>query len=165
MAQKHHIASLLEYLKINVSKFERETGVGASTISKAIDRNTALGFGTVQKILDKYPQVSKTWLETGEGEMIVRETEGGKPKSYIDQLLEAKDEVAHLYKTMAMREREISDRVLSNFDKFYTEIEQIKGWKKEVSSSILDLSKRIAPLLATDQSRLGVGVGSKKGSS
>lgn len=75
-SRKHHITKLIEHLKTNVSKFERDVGVGASTISKAIDRNTALGFGTVRKILDRHPDVSQTWLETGDGEMLLGQ-EGG----------------------------------------------------------------------------------------
>lgn len=73
MDKPHHITALIDYLKLNVSKFEREVGAGASTISKAIDRNTTLGFGTIRKILDKYPNVNKEWLETGEGKMLLSE--------------------------------------------------------------------------------------------
>lgn len=67
MPKKHHLLKLISELGLSVAQFEKEIGVGASTINKAIERNSKLGFGTVYKILDKYPNIRKEWLETGEG--------------------------------------------------------------------------------------------------
>jgi hypothetical protein len=151
MAHTHHISALIEHLKMNVSKFEREIGVGASTISKAIDRNTALGFGTVQKILDKYPHVNKTWLETGEGEMLTKAAD--RPASYIDQLLAAKDALLAEKDKRIEREMYFTDTVMTNFERYDQEIADYRKWQIEVGQSILSLTKAVAPLLGKDQKK------------
>ncbi len=67
MAKAIILNELITELGLNVSSFEREIKVGASTISKAISRKSEIKLDVVEKILDAFPEVSKKWLLTGEG--------------------------------------------------------------------------------------------------
>ena len=62
---------MIKTLGTNVSKFERDIDTGASTISKAISRNSELKLDIVEKILKAYPNVSRQWLITGKGQMLL----------------------------------------------------------------------------------------------
>ena len=71
MAKSIILNDLIKTLGTNVSKFERDIDTGASTISKAISRNSELKLDIVEKILKAYPNVSRQWLITGKGQMLL----------------------------------------------------------------------------------------------
>ena len=73
MANAVILKDLIAELKTNVSKFERDIKTGASTVSKAIERQSELKLDIVEKIVKAFPQVNKKWLESGEGEIFLSE--------------------------------------------------------------------------------------------
>lgn len=70
MAKAIILNKLLEYLDITPAKFERKIGVGGTTINAALRRNSNIKRDIVEKIIAVYPNVSREWLLTGEGEML-----------------------------------------------------------------------------------------------
>lgn len=87
----HRLKTLADALKISVSKFEKEVGVGSSTFTKAIQRNSEINKGIALQIKDKFPTVNIEWLLTGEGEMFIKPTKvtstaGDGPKSVLGKI-------------------------------------------------------------------------------
>jgi phage repressor protein C with HTH and peptisase S24 domain len=66
------LKDLIESLGMSISAFERAIGVGSSAISKAIARESGIKSDTIDKISKTFPNVSREWLETGEGDMFVK---------------------------------------------------------------------------------------------
>lgn len=66
---KHRYQLLADALKISVKELERKIDVSETRLSAAISRNSKIKSEIVDKILTAYPEVNKTWLETGEGDM------------------------------------------------------------------------------------------------
>jgi len=69
MAKASIIKDLVDALGIAVYMFEKEIGVGNTTIGKAIERNANISPAIIEKIVLKYPNVNKMWLYSGEGSM------------------------------------------------------------------------------------------------
>lgn len=66
MKTKERLLQLIEALGLSKSEFERVCGLSNGYINSI--RNS-LGSKGMNQILEKYPQVSKSWLMFGEGEM------------------------------------------------------------------------------------------------
>jgi hypothetical protein len=69
MAKASILSELIHELRLTTSAFERNIGVSNSAIKSAIKRDSDISVGILTKVLDKYPQVNKNWLLTGEGQM------------------------------------------------------------------------------------------------
>lgn len=67
------IKDLIPKLASSIAEFEKEIGAGNGAIAKAWNRDIELSDGLIRKILKRYPTVSEHYLETGEGEMFVKE--------------------------------------------------------------------------------------------
>lgn len=72
MAFKDRINALISYLKISRAEFERRAG-----LSNGYTRNLGgvPGAEKLESILRTFPEVSRDWLLTGEGEMLKNSTE------------------------------------------------------------------------------------------
>ncbi len=65
------VLDIIEYKKINKSKFYRETGLSNGFLDKVKD----IGASKVENILKTYTDINPNWLLTGEGEMFVKKEE------------------------------------------------------------------------------------------
>ena len=65
------IVQYLERKGIKISAFEKEIGLGNTTLSKAYKTGGSIGSDKIEKILSLCPDLSPLWLVTGEGEMFV----------------------------------------------------------------------------------------------
>lgn len=74
MASATILKELITELRTNVFQFEKEIGVKRNRISAAIDREYDISTEVIDKIIARYPEVNKTWLQTGEGKMLKAET-------------------------------------------------------------------------------------------
>lgn len=74
MAFKDRINELIAWLKISRAEFERRAG-----LSNGYTRNLGgvPGAEKLEAILRAFPEVSREWLLTGEGEMLKNSTEAG----------------------------------------------------------------------------------------
>lgn len=85
----------IDYKGISVAAFERSIGMSNASFGKSLKNNGAIGTDKLENILSEYPDISPTWLLTGEGEMIkdlndkitiipVNSPDGGIPLVPID---------------------------------------------------------------------------------
>ena len=73
---KDRLILFINYLNITKSAFEQSIGVYNGFVNQVTNRTGVDKFG---KILNKYPQLNKVWLLTGEGQMLNFEVHGGLP--------------------------------------------------------------------------------------
>ncbi len=94
MAKPVILKDLMYKLGVKAYRFESEIKASNGAVSKILDSDKDISHNLIEKILKRYPDVSREWLETGEGEMFVNnnlslepETEyrvrSGKPKEVI----------------------------------------------------------------------------------
>lgn len=64
---KDRLILFIDYLKLSKSAFEQSIGVYNGFVNQVTNRT---GVDKIGKILNKYPQLNKEWLLTGEGQML-----------------------------------------------------------------------------------------------
>lgn len=67
MALKERILQFIEYKGLTVQQFEKNVGLSNAAVSKMGDNTRST---TLDKISNMYPDLSRTWLLTGVGEML-----------------------------------------------------------------------------------------------
>ena len=67
MSLQDRIRAYIKHLNVSVSEFETKTGLSNGAVSKMGDGTRR---ATLDRISKKYPSLNKTWLLTGEGEML-----------------------------------------------------------------------------------------------
>lgn len=75
---KDRLILFINYLNLTKSAFEQSIGVYNGFVNQVTNRTGVDKFG---KILNKYPQLNKTWLLTGEGQMLNFEVYSGLPET------------------------------------------------------------------------------------
>lgn len=78
MSVKNRLLEFIKYSGIDKSVFERKTGLSNGFIDKTGEK---IRNASVEKIVNIYPQINRTWLTTGEGEMLTNKKEN-KIKEY-----------------------------------------------------------------------------------
>ena len=64
------LKAFLTFKGTTLAQLERDIGIGAGTLSKAVKNNKTIGADKVVKILQFYDDLSAEWLMRGEGKMI-----------------------------------------------------------------------------------------------
>lgn len=108
---------LIEKLGYTISRFEKEIGVSPSRLDKAIRRDSKLNFDIVHKILERFPEVNKDWLITGQGDMLTEPQTPAKGEKMLTGL--SKNEAADmmqglLIKDMLMRIERLEKEVFQS---------------------------------------------------
>lgn len=75
---KDRLILFINYLNLTKSAFEQSIGVYNGFVNQVTNRTGVDKFG---KILNKYPQLNKTWLLTGDGQMLNFEVYSGLPET------------------------------------------------------------------------------------
>ena len=65
------LKELYDSLGITVSEFEKEIGVANAVIASSIKRDSEISTHVLSKITNRYPQVNKNWLLTGQPPMFI----------------------------------------------------------------------------------------------
>lgn len=74
MILSERIKEVVEYSGMSIPKFSKAVGFATpQTVRELINgRTKTLSYAASSKILHAYPEISKQWLETGKGNMIVK---------------------------------------------------------------------------------------------
>jgi len=73
MSEKERIEELLHYFRMEQKEFAEKCGILPDTISNIKREKQGISKRVFSKIIKTFPQVSKSWLSDGEGEMIKNE--------------------------------------------------------------------------------------------
>ena len=99
----HRLGTFIESLGISKKEFTRRTGLDYAHLHKITTGSNDPGFETCCKISEAYPELSLTWLITGEGEMknISREERNDiqRVKAWRDENATDTSAVLYLFKT------------------------------------------------------------------
>lgn len=72
-AVKNRLIEFIEYLKIDIAKFERTVGLSNGAVSKTNDR---IRKATINLIGTTYPELNTDWLISGNGSMLKTQSIG-----------------------------------------------------------------------------------------
>ena len=92
------IDRLLQYLKykgISENKATQECGLAQGLLHQAKSGKADLGYKSIDKLLIKYTDLNRTWLLTGEGDMLNADapaSTGSGDRSVIERLLSQLEE-------------------------------------------------------------------------
>lgn len=78
---KDRIISFIQQNELTVKAFERKTGLSNGAVSKMGNSPRSL---IVEKIINTFPELSRSWLLTGEGEMYIQDEEPKPEISYTE---------------------------------------------------------------------------------
>lgn len=86
------IKEYLDYKGVSINEFERVMGLSKSAFHKAIVNNASIGSDKIENFLQLYPEVSCTWLITGEGDMKRGNSNNSFLLGYLENKLKEKEE-------------------------------------------------------------------------
>lgn len=66
------IKALMEYLNLSQKAFATAIGVDASNLNAILNGKRNLGGGMIDKIILSFSNISRDWIETGEGQMTIQ---------------------------------------------------------------------------------------------
>lgn len=69
------LRALLDHFKLSTREFEIEIGAGDSTVKKALQRDSDVSRDLIEKITSRWPEISESWLSTGEGDMFAKSSD------------------------------------------------------------------------------------------
>jgi plasmid maintenance system antidote protein VapI len=72
MNDSQKIEELLHYFRIKTKEFAKKCGFESETISGIKRGKHKISLKIATKITEAFPEVNKTWLATGEGEMLIK---------------------------------------------------------------------------------------------
>ena len=128
MSTNNRLQGLINALNLNPRSFAIELGYEqATTIYNIIKRQSTPSRSTLDKICNRFPQVNREWLLTGQGSMFNTTTATSSPD---DLTVTAKQVIDHLSKI-------IPD--LSLVEKFATELNQLKKESAEIHEKITSI--------------------------
>ncbi len=70
------ILKVIDFYGLTKSSLERELALSNGYLGKMASRNGDVGVKVIEKILYKFPDISLTWLITGEGNMLAEKSNG-----------------------------------------------------------------------------------------
>lgn len=75
LSPAERIEKIIQYSGLPARKIAIQIGVSASNISEIRKGNVrTISLGMADKLVAQYPEISKMWLITGEGEMFIKDT-------------------------------------------------------------------------------------------
>lgn len=67
----NRLKQFIDFKGISVSAFEHSIGMSNASFGKSLKNNGTIGADKLERILNVYPEISPTWLLTGEGNMFI----------------------------------------------------------------------------------------------
>lgn len=103
------LQEFLHFINLNAYRFEVETGLGVSSVSRLIQGKVQISGANLLKIHRKYPELNLDWLMTGRGIMIYEEASSLEPRIYSVKRL---DHLKHMTELMNQEFDQIQRRLL-----------------------------------------------------
>lgn len=147
----HRYKQLADALNLSVLELEQSIGVTVSRLNAAIRRNSKVNGDIVYKILDKYPNVNKSWLLNGEGEMFTnnQETKAHEPENPY-QKTDVTAKYIALLEDYAEREKINSDRIYklaeqlaANSERMAEQLTHLQENQKIIADAVFDVGKEV----------------------
>lgn len=69
------IGEFIEAVGLSYYAFENSIGASRGAVSKAVKDEKSIGSNVIERIISTYPQLSPNWLVTGNGDMLLSESE------------------------------------------------------------------------------------------
>ena len=120
------IDKLLDALKISQLDFANSLKVSSGAITNWKKRD--LGINVINKIVNAYPQVSYSWLITGEGEILEEERNNKKTNKYILEQKEITRRINELISESDLSPRMFSAEADIEIDDFCKKMEGSISW-------------------------------------
>lgn len=70
------IKKYIDFKGVTIAAFERSIGMSNASFGKSLKNKGAIGSDKIEKILSVYPDLSPSWLLTGEGSMLCSDSSG-----------------------------------------------------------------------------------------
>ncbi len=138
MLIKDRLKEFVRYLQLTNQYFEAECGLSNGYIANI---RKGIGLMAMEKILEKHPELNKTWLLTGKGEMInesLKNEENSSrqklyeyEKMYLD-VIKSQSEQLKNYQKQTENLLNIIEELQKRLQPSYTALENIKLPEKEV---------------------------------
>ena len=119
----------MTFKHLNDNIVTTECGLGIGTIGKAKSGRNDLGKRTIDKLLAKYQDLSKVWLLTGEGEMLISDGKKHVDEHTPDQVTKLIDELS-AQRRMTEKALEQNDRLITLLEKEAERTEVIVAQKR-----------------------------------
>lgn len=87
------VRALLDYLKLRPAAFAQSLGKSRQNIYELQNAKYCLNKEWCDLICDRYPHISKMWLLTGQGEMLVNQDKSVSLKDVMAQLNELRERI------------------------------------------------------------------------
>ena len=134
---KDRLFFFIEGQGISVRKFERMCGLSNGYV-KGIRQS--IQPDKLELIAEQFPMLSKSWLMTGEGEMLKGQAEaGGKPAGSLDQVLEQYQQV--LSEMLELRKNN------ADLTKEVGQIRELQKRLEEERGSLLEQNKKLTDII------------------
>lgn len=139
------IKTLVYELRMNNNSFAVAIGVTPTAIIKTVNKLSKPRFEMLEKILEKFPEVNRDWLMTGDGEIFGNGQGPNRPSNgadsrYLEKYLQKLEES---FKSEYNRIIEEKNTLINNQQKFIDSLISQLG-----SLGKLDLSEEILPVSA-----------------
>lgn len=126
----NRLKQFIDFKGISVSAFEHSVGMSNASFGKSLKNNGAIGTDKLEKILNVYPEISPTWLLTGEGNMFignVSQSQNGSANILGDNSSCDKDVVTLLNRSFdeLAEQRKLTESAQKQIDRLLTIIETL----------------------------------------
>ena len=116
-----NIALYLKFKGLAVSFVEKEINVSNGTLSKPIANNKTIKTDTLEKFLNKYTDINKNWLLTGNGEMLTTDKKVSKENDspeiidLLKKIIKLQEENAALKDALSKIKKEQKPAIYSQY--------------------------------------------------
>ncbi|PQL94683.1 hypothetical protein [Apibacter adventoris] len=91
------LVEFMEYKNLNDNKITSIAGLSVGLIGRARKNNSGLHSDTIEKILTSFPELNPTWLLTGKGNMLNKESEknviNNNEENLIDDIFDTQRDI------------------------------------------------------------------------
>lgn len=89
MRKIDRLSKYMEHKKLNDNVVTKECSLAQGLLGKARSGRSDLGSKAIDKILEKYQDLDRVWLLTGEGEMLKQDKPKSEDTSLLQQLVDS----------------------------------------------------------------------------